>query len=46
MFFRHALQWWSRRRALARTRRELHGLNDHLLKDLGLQRGAIDVLFR
>ena len=23
-----------------------HALNDHLLNDLGLQRGAIDVLFR
>jgi uncharacterized protein YjiS (DUF1127 family) len=31
---------------MARTRRELHALNDHMLKDLGLPRGAIDVLFR
>ena len=38
--------WWSRRRALARTRRELHALNDHMLKDLGLQRGSIEARFR
>jgi uncharacterized protein YjiS (DUF1127 family) len=39
-------RWWLRRRALGRTRRELHALSDHLLKDLGLHRSAIDSLFR
>jgi uncharacterized protein YjiS (DUF1127 family) len=38
--------WWSRRRALAQTRRELHALNDHMLNDLGLRRGSIERLFR
>jgi uncharacterized protein YjiS (DUF1127 family) len=28
----------------ARTRKELHGLSDHLLKDLGLRRSQIDSL--
>jgi uncharacterized protein YjiS (DUF1127 family) len=46
MLFRHALERWLRRQTLARTRRELYALNDHLLRDLGLQRGAIEVLFR
>ena len=45
-FLRGLWQWWLRRRALARTRRELNELSDHLLKDLGLRRGAIDSLFR
>jgi len=30
----------------ARLRRELHGLNDHYLKDIGLRRDQIDRLFR
>ena len=28
--------------ALRQTRRELHALNDHLLRDIGLSRDAID----
>lgn len=28
--------------ALRHTRRELHALNDHLLRDIGLSRDAID----
>ena len=39
-------RWLARRRTLARTRRELHALPDHLLKDLGLRRDAIDEVFR
>jgi uncharacterized protein YjiS (DUF1127 family) len=30
----------------ARLRGELHALNDHMLKDIGLQRGQISELFR
>lgn len=30
----------------ARARRELYGLSDHVLKDIGLSRGQIDSLFR
>jgi uncharacterized protein YjiS (DUF1127 family) len=29
-----------------RLRSELHALNDHMLKDIGLQRGQINELFR
>jgi len=29
----------------ARTRRELHNLNDHFLRDIGLDRNQIDRLF-
>ena len=39
-------RWWLERRALARTRRELHELSEHLLKDIGLPRGVIDSLYR
>jgi uncharacterized protein YjiS (DUF1127 family) len=39
-------RWWQRRRALARTRRELNELSEHLLKDIGLPRGVIDSLYR
>jgi uncharacterized protein YjiS (DUF1127 family) len=39
-------QWWLERRALARTRRELNELSEHLLKDIGLPRGVIDSLDR
>jgi uncharacterized protein YjiS (DUF1127 family) len=37
---------WLEQREQARTRRELNELSDHLLKDVGLRRGAIDSLFR
>ena len=30
----------------ARLRSELHGLNDHFLKDIGLRRDQIDGMFR
>lgn len=43
------LRWWQRlraARAAARTRRELHALSDYLLKDIGLDRRAIDSDFR
>jgi uncharacterized protein YjiS (DUF1127 family) len=39
-------QWWLEQRELARTRRELNELSEHLLKDVGLRRGAIGTLFR
>ena len=39
-------QWWLRRRELARARAELNELSEHLLKDIGLRRGAIGPLFR
>jgi uncharacterized protein YjiS (DUF1127 family) len=39
-------RWWQRRRALARTRRELYELSEHLLKDIGLPRGVIESLLR
>jgi uncharacterized protein YjiS (DUF1127 family) len=39
-------RWWLEQRALARTRRELNELSEHLLKDLGLRRGASDSLLR
>ena len=32
--------------AAARTRSELHGLSDRALRDIGLERGQIDALFR
>ena len=40
---RQAILRWLRAR---RTRLELHALSDHLLKDLGLDRGQIDSLYR
>jgi uncharacterized protein YjiS (DUF1127 family) len=33
-------------RRQARLRSELHGLNDHILRDIGLRRDQIDRLFR
>jgi uncharacterized protein YjiS (DUF1127 family) len=39
-------RWWLERRPLARTRRELNELSEHLLKDIGLPRGVIDSLYR
>jgi uncharacterized protein YjiS (DUF1127 family) len=46
----HVLRrWWLGLRRLqiaAETRKELHALSDHLLKDLGLDRAQIDSLFR
>jgi uncharacterized protein YjiS (DUF1127 family) len=42
-------RWWLallRQRMAAQARKELHGLSDHLLKDLGLRRAEIDSLFR
>jgi uncharacterized protein YjiS (DUF1127 family) len=32
--------------AARRTRAELHGLSDHVLRDIGLERGQIERLFR
>jgi uncharacterized protein YjiS (DUF1127 family) len=39
-------RWWQEQRAATRSRRELNELSEHLLKDVGLRRGAIDSLFR
>ena len=39
-------QWWLRRRELARARAELNELSEHLLKDIGLRRGATGSPFR
>ena len=36
----------SRRQERARARLELHRLSDHMLRDIGLERGQIDRLFR
>jgi uncharacterized protein YjiS (DUF1127 family) len=38
--------WLRKLWTAARWRRELHGLSDHTLKDIGLLRGQIDSLFR
>jgi uncharacterized protein YjiS (DUF1127 family) len=38
--------WWQRWLEEARTREQLRGLSDHLLKDIGLERTAIDARFR
>jgi uncharacterized protein YjiS (DUF1127 family) len=47
---RHVLRrWWVwllQLHTAARTRKELHALSDHLLKDLGLDRSRIDSLYR
>ncbi|MGQ0510258.1 MAG: DUF1127 domain-containing protein [Betaproteobacteria bacterium] len=37
---------WAQARGKAATRRELHGLSDHTLRDIGLHRSQIDGLFR
>lgn len=37
---------WARARGKAATRRELHNLSDHALRDIGLHRSQIDGLFR
>jgi len=37
---------WAEARGKAATRRELHGLSDHTLRDIGLHRSQIDGLFR
>ncbi len=42
----HALARFAASQHQARLRRELHGLNDHFLKDIGLRRDQIDRLFR
>jgi uncharacterized protein YjiS (DUF1127 family) len=42
-------RWWLRfvaARAAARTRKELHALSDHLLRDLGLHRSQINSIYR
>ena len=42
----NAVADWARARSKAATRRELHGLSDHTLRDIGLHRSQIDGLFR
>lgn len=37
---------FAERRRQAQARRELHGLSDHFLRDIGLERQQIDQLFR
>lgn len=37
---------FAERQRQARARNELHRLSDHTLKDIGLERGQIDRLFR
>ncbi len=41
-----AVAAWAQARARAATRRELHNLSDHALRDIGLHRSQIDGLFR
>lgn len=41
-FFRYFLTRWRERK----TRRELHLLTDHCLKDIGLSRSQINALYR
>lgn len=43
---RDAVAAWAVARGKAATRRELHGLSDHALRDIGLHRSQIDCLFR
>jgi len=43
--FRRALEGIAAARRRARARRDLHGLNDHFLKDIGIERSQIDRLF-
>lgn len=37
---------WAEARGKAATRRQLHGLSDHTLRDIGLHRSQIDALYR
>ncbi len=39
-------RWWSAALAAGRTRRQLHALSDHILKDIGIDRAMIDGRFR
>jgi len=39
---RRIFEFLLRAYALRQTRRELHALNDHMLRDIGLSRDAID----
>ena len=42
-------RWWFRllwRWEAARRRKELQGLSDHILRDIGLSRNDIDSMFR
>lgn len=39
-------RYWLKLRTATRTRKELHALSDHLLRDFGLSRSQIDSLFR
>ena len=42
-------KWWTslrRARAAAQARREMHALSDRALRDIGLTRGQIELLFR
>lgn len=41
-----ALGAYRKARAAARTRRELRGLSDHMLRDLGLRREQIELVGR
>jgi len=41
---RNAWQAILRERAVARARRDLHALSDHMLRDIGLDRSRIDSL--
>jgi len=43
---RDAVAAWAQSRRKTATRRELHGLSDHALRDIGLHRSQIDGLFR
>ena len=40
------LQALERARRMARVRREMHGLSDHFLSDIGLRRSDIERIFR
>jgi uncharacterized protein YjiS (DUF1127 family) len=46
---RRLAKWWSslrRARAADQARREMRALSDRALRDIGLERGQIELLFR
>ena len=43
---RRLFDWWRRAWSLRATQRELHGLSDRMLRDIGLRREQIQSFFR